>query len=113
MSAEAALAHIRASNAERQRRYRERQKALRNESSRANNAQRQRLYRERQDSLRVSDTASRILAHVAKHPGVTALEVSRVLSDISIDAFVDTVQMLVRDGRLRCNAADQRMFVVT
>lgn len=113
MSAEAALAHIRASNAERQRRYRERQKALRNESSRTSNAQRQRRYRERQDSLRVSDTASRILAHVDKHPGVTALEVSRVLSDIGVDAFVDTVQTLVRDGRLRCNAAEQhRLYVV-
>lgn len=112
MSAEAALAHIRASNAERQRRYRERQKALRNESSRADNAQRQRRHRARQDSLRVSDTALRILAHVDAHPGVTALEVSRILSDVGVDAFVDTVQTLVRDGRLRCNAADQHRLYV-
>lgn len=112
MSAEAALAHIRASNAERQRRYRERQKALRNESSRADDAQRQRRHRARQDSLRVSDTALRILAHVEAQPGVTAVDVARVLSDIDVDTFVSTVATLVRDGRLRCNAVDQRMYVV-
>lgn len=107
MSAEAALAHIRASNAERQRRYRERQKALRNESSRADDAQRQRRHRERQALIRVSAPASRILAHVDAHPGVTAVDAARVLSDIDVDTFVSTVATLVRDGRLRCNAADQ------
>ena len=112
MSAEATLAHIRASNAERQRRYRERQKALRDTATRTGNAERQRRHRERQETIHVSAPALRILAHVAAHPGVPALDVSRVLRDIDVDTFIITVETLVRDGRLRCNAANQHRLTV-
>lgn len=108
MSPEAVLTRLRAQNAERQRRYRERQKAAKADDYRVSNAERQRRYRERKAAAEAAP-AQRILAQVTVRPGVTASELFLQLN-ISRDAFIGAVASLTRDGRV-IYAPDDRLFL--
>lgn len=107
MSPEAVLARLKAQNAERQRRYRERQKAARPDDYSKRNAERQRRYRERQAALNA--LPSRILAHVQAHSGVYASAVL-IQSGASLDAFIDALMSLVNAGRVTLSP-DHRLFL--
>lgn len=102
------LAALRAKNAERQRRYRERNKDT--DAFKVSNTERQRRYRERQRSLAPNVTlADRILAHVRQRPGVTAADLYLVLG-ADRASFLATLSPLITANRLRLSD-DNRLFL--
>ena len=109
MSSEAdILASLRAKNAERQRRYRERHKGT--DAYRASNTERQRRYRERQRSPAPTASApnlfvplaDRILAHLRAHPGADVDVVFRAIGAPRAE-FIAATNALILSGRIDNN----------
>ena len=92
------LASLRAKNAERQRRYRERHKDT--EAFRASNTERQRRYRERQRSHAPTFTlADRILAYVRARPGADVEVVFKSVGGARAE-FIAAANSLLLSGRI-------------
>lgn len=112
------LASLRAKNAERQRRYRERHKGT--DAYRASNTERQRRYRERQRdvprslaptaSAPTSTLADRILAHVRACPGADVDSVFRTIGAPRAE-FIAATNSLILNGRIDDN--NGRLFLST